>query len=84
MNFNQVIEQLRDGKAYDFGHKALSGHFYKAPFPSQDTQTELDGAHSAITYWEHNRPAMPVLMLYDFDSDANWYCREATIHPSQR
>lgn len=87
MTFNEVIEQLRDGKAYDFGHIHLAGYFYKAPFPSDNNQTAIDGAHSAITYWENTpwpMPASPTLMLYDFDEDTEWYCHEATTHPSMR
>jgi hypothetical protein len=81
MTFMEVIEKLRDGQGYKFGHANLSGFFYKAPFPSDDRITKLDGAHSAITFWHHaNKRGSPTLMLYDFDDDTNWYCRPAT-HP---
>lgn len=81
MTFQEVINQLRDGKAYNFGHQHLLGSFYKAPFPEDEGQTRIDGACSAITYWIDGKPAMPTLMLYDFDSD-EWTCEEAFQHPS--
>lgn len=81
MTFNEVIAKLRDGKRYTFGHKALLGYFYKAPFPSQEKDTAIDKAHSAITYYVDDKPAMPTLMLYDFDDECEWYCRPAFKHP---
>lgn len=89
MKFNKVIEKLRDGKAYKFGHKYLNGFFYKAPFPEDPEQTEIDGSSSAITYWKFddknqvNILASPILMLYDFDDDCEWYCKQAFRHPSK-
>lgn len=74
LTFNEVIDKLRDGKGYRFGHNNLAGHFYKAPYPAQATHSERDSAHSAITFWYHNERAMPTLMLYDFDDDTEWYC----------
>lgn len=81
MTFAEVIEQLRDGKAYRFGHANLQGFFYKAPYPEQPSQTDFDGACSAITYWVDGELGSPVLMLYDFDDDAEWYCTEVHNHP---
>jgi len=80
--FAKCIERLRDGKAYTFTKPALKGYFYKAPFPSQDRQTKLDGACSAITYYDKitHKPAMPTLMLYDFD-DNGWQILPASRHP---
>lgn len=74
--FNAVIEKLRDGKGYRFGHVNLKGHFYKASYPSQAADVERDQAHSAITFWYNNERAMPTLMLYDFD-DPVWWIKQA-------
>lgn len=73
MTFLEIIEQLRDGKGYRFYHAALDGYFYKAPFPSKDSHTKRDGAHSAITFWKDGKRSMPTLMLYDFDEDTVWF-----------
>lgn len=81
MTFNEVIEQLRDGKAYNFTNPGLLGSFYKAPFPEDEGQTRIDDACSAITYWIEGKPSMPTLMLYDFDRD-DWEIEEASQHPS--
>lgn len=81
MTFNEVLEQLRDGRAYRFGHKNIAGFFFKAPFPSIDKYTEADGAHSAITFWHNGERASPTLMLYDFDDETDWYCQLALNHP---
>lgn len=88
--FRQVLEILRDGRARRFTTENLTGYFYKAPFPSDEKQTELDGAHSAITYWDkqtHER-ASPTLMLYDFDegedADPEWTVELAECHPATR
>ncbi len=75
--FAEVIETLRDGKGYRFNTSGMSGYFYKAPFPEEDTHTKRDGALSAITYWENGRKATPTLMLYDFDDDAEWIVEQA-------
>lgn len=82
MTFTEVIEKLRDGNAYIFTHPHLTGYFYKAPFPEQPEQTAIDSACSAISYYDKstNTPAMPMLMLYDFDEDY-WECNLATNHP---
>lgn len=82
MTFQQVIDKIRDGKAYTFTNDNLAGYFYKAPYPEQDKQTKLDGACSAITYYNKmtNKSEMPTLMLYDFDSD-EWHCDRAFKHP---
>lgn len=74
--FEQVIEQLRDGKGYAFGHHNLKGCFYKAPYPEQKAHTIRDGASSAITFWQDGKRAMPTLMLYDFD-DPVWWVQES-------
>lgn len=82
MKFMDCINKLRDGKAYAFSHPNLLGYFYKAPFPEDQAQTELDEACSAITYWVDNRPAMPIMLLDDFDRD-DWNINQVTCHPSQ-
>jgi hypothetical protein len=74
--FTAVIDKLRDGHGYRFGHDALKGHFYKAPYPEQKHHTDRDGALSAITFWLNNERATPTLMLYDFD-DRVWWCKRA-------
>lgn len=87
MTFSQIIAKLRDGKAYDFSHENLPGFFYKAPpLPIQEVDTEADVDCSAITYWDKKtlEPASPCLMLYDFDTNANWTIEEATKHPTLR
>ena len=82
MKFDEVLEKLRDGKAYKFTKPELAGFFYKAPFPEDPKQTKLDGACSAITYWgKNNQRITPTLMLYDFD-DNNWTCEPAFRHPA--
>jgi len=76
MTFQDILNQLRDGKGYRFGTWGLDGYFYKAPFPSEDHHTERDGAHSAITFWgTDRRRASPTLMLYDFDEAGWWITR---------
>jgi hypothetical protein len=82
MTFQEVLNKLRDGKAYKFTLPVLTGYFYKAPFPEDPKQTKLDGAVSAITYYSKSshRPITPVLMLYDFD-DSDWVCEETDKHP---
>lgn len=82
MTFMEVIEHLRDGKAYKFTHENLSGFFYKAPFPEDEKQTQIDGACSAITFWNEGQLASPTLMLYDFDDDCEWTCEPAFRHPA--
>lgn len=83
MTFQECIEKIRDGKAYIFTNPNLKGYFYKAPFPSKDDQTEIDGAYSAITYYDKrtNEPATPTLMLYDFDDYSGWTCKRTAKHP---
>ena len=80
MTFSEVIETLRDGKAYRFTCPGLAGYFYKAPYPSDPDQTALDGAYSAITFWNGDYRASPTLMLYDFDDNC-WEVQIATKHP---
>jgi hypothetical protein len=72
MTFEQIIDQLRDGKGYQFGKPGISGYFYKAPFPEVKRHTVRDGAMSAITFWRKGERASPTLMLYDFDEDDWW------------
>lgn len=84
LTFAQCIEQLRDGRAYIFTNPNLKGYFYKAPHPAVAEQTQLDGALSAITYYDKqtHEPAMPTLMLYDFDDDeTEWLIHVASRHP---
>jgi hypothetical protein len=64
MTFDEVFPKLRDGCAYSFGHKNLSGYFFKAP----------DDVHSTITFWRDGKQASPTLMLCDFDDETDWYC----------
>lgn len=80
--FAQVLETLRDGHGYAFGHHNLKGCFYKAPYPAQDEHTERDGALSAITFWRDGQRAMPTLMLYDFDEPIWWVQRSNTPTPT--
>jgi hypothetical protein len=88
LTFAQCIERCRDGRAYTFTNPNLKGYFYKAPFPADPDQTFLDGASSAITYYdkETQQPASPTLMIYDFDEDddADWSIVVATHHPMVR
>lgn len=84
MTFQEVIEKLRDGKAYIFTNANLAGYFYKAPHPEDHKQTNIDGAVSAITYYDKitNAKASPTLMLYDFDDDeTGWVINRAFKHP---
>lgn len=74
--FSAIIERLRDGKGYRFGHAALKGHFYKARYPARDADIERDEAASAITFWHTDQRASPTLMLYDFD-DPVWWIEQA-------
>lgn len=83
LTFNQVIEKLRDGHGYAFGHHNLKGCFYKAPYPAEEVHTLRDGAASAITFWHEGQRASPTLMLYDFDDDEPvwWVQRSNTPTP---
>ena len=71
MTFAEIIEQLCDGKRYEFTHPHLNGYFHKAPYPAQEEDTSLDGADCAITFWNETGTARstPYLMPYDFDED---------------
>ena len=79
MTFAEIIERLRDGKRYEFRNDNMVGYFHKAPYPSQDSDLEIDGAHSAITYWDDTgtRRISPTFMLYDFDDDC-WSIEEVS------
>lgn len=83
MTLTQVIDKLRDGSAYVFTNPRLKGFFYKAPYPADPVQTRLDGAHSAVTYWDKkvsHQLRSPVMLLDDFDCD-DWTCEPASHHP---
>ena len=82
MTFAEIIERLKDGKAYTFTTPHLAGYFYKAPFPEDTKQSDIDKACSAITYYNKltNKPDTPTLMLYDF-TEPNWHIRKAIKHP---
>lgn len=78
MKFADVIEKLRDGNGYRFGHTNLQGNFYKAKYPASEADKERDGALSAITFWRDGKRAMPTLMLYDFDDPVWWMKKSDT------
>jgi hypothetical protein len=81
--FAECIQSLRDGRAYRFYTAGMAGYFYKAPHPEDPVQTTLDGAVSAITHWHKSLsvPIPPVLMLHEFDDDAQWTIELAACHP---
>jgi len=82
MTFAEIIEKLRDGRPAMFTHPNLNGFFYKAAYPSRESDAMADGAHSAITFWsEDSKRASPVMLLDDFDRD-DWTYLFWSQHPS--
>jgi hypothetical protein len=81
MTFAEIIEKLRDGRPAMFTHPNLNGFFYKAAYPSRDSDFAADGALSAITFWGDGGRASPVMLLDDFDRD-DWTYLFWTQHPS--